>query len=197
MYGRGVYGKALYGVYTVKESGAAVHADADVAVTPGRARLLSAAAHADADVAGRGAVDTFALASLSALATMASDSAVRNVNGANLFAASAVNVMEGRVLVGAGAEVSTGSAVDFEPSVLIFGAPRKVASISLAEAVGNLLAVSPAKVMALATLTADGRGIYVAIPSEEEHWTETTPETDVWTPVPEATTIWTETPVNG
>lgn len=197
MYGRGAYGKALYGVYTVKESGAAVHGDVDVAVTPGRARLLSAAAHADTDVVALAARNSVAFAALSALTTMASDSAVRNVNGANIFAAVAVNVVEGRKLVGVGAEVSAESSVAFAPSVLIFGAPQRSANASEVNALGVLFAVGKARSASLTTFTADGRGIYVVIPSETDAWTETPPETEIWSPVPETPSIWTETPVNG
>lgn len=215
-YGRGVYGKAKYGIWSVEDSGAALSSASSAGATAAVVTAGTSALVSSSDLDALAAVLTAGVTGLSSVAVLTSDSTVENINGAQLASISALAATAERVQPYAAALVCQ-SDIEIAPSVLIFGAPDALTSVTVVGSNFVRVTSAPCALTALSSILADGRGIYVAIASEAESWTLPTPETTSWTapsvgadswqitaPVvnewtltPENAESWTETPVNG
>lgn len=216
MYGLGVYGKARYGVWTVKDAGAQFSGEAALELTPARVRQIAWGLTGQSAADAEAAVTVVAEVAYFGQSAVASDSAVRNINGANLTGTSTVGSDSERVIPHSVTVLALSAVGATEAAVTVAGAQALQA---FSAQVVNALRVrfSPAAVLATATLTADGRGIYVETTpagdlwsdsssetpeyqepqADSDPWTASEAETDIWTPVDDDASNWTETPING
>ncbi|ARV77520.1 hypothetical protein [Sinorhizobium phage phiM5] len=196
-YGRGTYGKALYGIWSYQDSGAATTAltygSADSTMT-----LVSRADPIEAltTIASIGTRLTTGQAALTGAATLTADSVVENINGAHFSVSAALSAVSERLQPYAAALDSVSSA-SAAPSVLVFGALQPIEAASVMAPNATRVTSAACALTALSTILANGRGIYDPIPADSGVWQVDTPAENLWTPISENSTSWTETPVNG
>lgn len=196
-YGRGTYGKALYGIWSYQDSGAATTAltygSADSTMTlVSRADPIEALTTIDAI----GARLTTGQAALTGAATLTAGSVVENINGAHLSVSAVLSAVSERIQPYAAALDSVGSA-SAAPSVLVFGVLQPIEAVSVMAPDAIRVTSAFGALTALSTILANGRGIYDPIPADSGGWQVATPAENPWTLISENSTSWTETPVNG